>query len=49
MKARNPDPRSTDDKFIMEVRTEDNQGHAAEAITAMLRGTPVLEINERQC
>jgi hypothetical protein len=49
MKGRNPDPRSTDDKFILECRTEDNQGHAADAITAMLRGTPVLEINERQC
>ncbi|MBV6403296.1 MAG: DUF3341 domain-containing protein [Flavobacteriales bacterium] len=47
MPARNPDPRSTDDKFIMEVRTEDNH-LGAEAIVGLLRGTPVLEINERE-
>lgn len=49
MPARNPDPRSTDDKFIMELRTEDNHGHSAEAMTSMLRETVVFEINERQC
>jgi hypothetical protein len=48
MPARNPDPRSTDDKFVMEVRTSDNHGHSAEQITSMLRGTPVFEINERE-
>jgi hypothetical protein len=48
MPARNPDPRSTDDKFIIEVRTDDNHGHSAEAITGLLRTTPVFEINERQ-
>ena len=49
MPARNPDPRSTDDKFIMELRTSDNHGHSAEAIASLLRGTAVQEINERQC
>ncbi len=48
MPARNPDPRSTDDKFIIEVRTSDNHGHSAEAITDLLRATQVFEINERQ-
>jgi hypothetical protein len=48
MPGRNPDPRSTDDKFIMELRTEDNHGHSAEAMTSMLRETAVFEINERQ-
>jgi hypothetical protein len=48
MPARNPDPRSTDDKFIIEVRTSDNHGHEASAITDILRGTEVFEINERQ-
>jgi hypothetical protein len=47
MPARNPDPRSTDDKFIIEVRTADNHGHSAEAITSLLRSTTVFEINER--
>ncbi|MBZ0206490.1 MAG: DUF3341 domain-containing protein [Flavobacteriales bacterium] len=49
MPGRNPDPRSTNDKFIIELRMEDNQQHASEAITNMLRETPVFEINERQC
>ncbi len=49
MPGRNPDPRSTNDKFIIELRTEDNHGHDADAITGMLRETPVFEINERQC
>lgn len=48
MPARNPDPRSTDDKFIIEVRTADNHGHSSDEITSMLRSTPVFEINERQ-
>ncbi len=48
MPARNPDPRSTDDKFIIELRTEEN-AQSAEAMTSMLRETTVFEINERQC
>ena len=48
MPARNPDPRTTDDKFIIEVRTGDNHGHSAGDITSLLRTTPVFEINERQ-
>lgn len=47
--ARNPDPRTTDDKFIMEVRTADNHGHSSEEIAGLLRQTTVTEINERQC
>ena len=47
--ARNPNPRSTNDKFIIEVRTADNHGHSAEAIAELLRQSPVTEINERQC
>ena len=47
--ARNPDPRTTDDKFIMEVRTAYNHGHSSEEIAGLLRQTPVTEINERQC
>ncbi len=47
--ARNPDPRSTDDKFIIELRSADNHQHAPEAITELLRETTVFEINERQC
>ena len=49
MPARNPDPRSTNDKFIIEVRTADNHGHSAEAIAELRPQSPVTEINERQC
>ena len=49
MSPRNPDPRSTNDKFIIELRTEDNLAHRSEALTEMLRDTTVFEINERQC
>ncbi|MBK7946715.1 MAG: DUF3341 domain-containing protein [Flavobacteriales bacterium] len=41
--------RTTDDKFIIEVRTADNHGHSSEAIAELLRQSPVTEINERQC
>ncbi|MBL7964226.1 MAG: DUF3341 domain-containing protein [Flavobacteriales bacterium] len=47
MPARNPDPRSTDDKFVMELRTSANPGRNAEDIVSVLRGTPASEINER--
>lgn len=49
MPARNPDPRTTDDKFIIELRTEDNYGYSAEAITGLLSDTGAFEVNERQC
>ena len=47
MPARNPDPRTTDDKFIIEVRSEDN-AQGCDAIVELLRTTGALEINERQ-
>ena len=49
MPGRNPDPRTTDDKFIIELRTEDNHGHSAEAINGLLSDTGAFEINEREC
>lgn len=48
MPARNPDPRSTDDKFIMEIHAGDGHGADAQTITGMLQQTPVFEINERE-
>jgi hypothetical protein len=55
MPARNPDPRTTDDKFIIEVRTADNHGHSAEAISGPAahhsgvrdQRTPVLTMSVR--
>ncbi len=48
MPPRNPDPRSTDDKFVMEIRVGEQHGHEDADIVALLRQTPVFEINERQ-
>lgn len=48
MPPRNPDPRSTDDKFVMEIRVGDQQGHEDADVVALLRQTPVFEINERR-
>lgn len=47
MPARNPDPRTTDDKFVMEVRTHDNHGFSAEQLSQMLKDTNVYELNEK--
>lgn len=40
-KAENPDPRSTDDHFIMEIAIHDNEAE----LTALLQETGALEIN----
>jgi hypothetical protein len=40
-KAENPDPRTTDDHFLMEIAVHDNQ----EALEALLRETGAVEIN----
>ena len=36
MPASNPDPRTTDDKFVMELRMSENSGFSAEEIQEML-------------
>jgi hypothetical protein len=40
-KADNPDPRTTDDKFLMEVAVEDNE----KEITTLLKKTGAIEIS----
>ncbi len=44
MPATNPDPRTTDDKFVMEITTEDNP-QSAQDIESMIRGTDVYELS----
>lgn len=44
MKAKNPYPRSTDDRFVMEIHTHDNEVSEDE-ITSLLNQTHVLEID----
>ncbi len=40
-KAENPDPRTTDDHFLMEIAVHDNE----ESLTALLKETGAVEIN----
>ncbi len=48
MPASNPDPRTTDDKFVMELRMSENSGFSAEEIQEMLKSTGVIEIDQKE-
>ncbi len=45
MKAKNPDPRTTDDKFVMEINTAD-AGMDEAALITELKATGAIEINK---
>lgn len=47
MKAQNPDPRTTDDKFVMELRTSSNLKFTAEQLTAMVKETGIVELEQK--
>lgn len=46
-KAHNPDPRSTDDRFIIEIQTAQNKRVSADEIITTLKDTGVEEINQK--
>ena len=46
-KAHNPDIRSTDDKFIMEIQTSQNRRVTEDQILSTLRTTGATEINQK--
>lgn len=48
MPASNPDPRTTDDKFVMEVHTADNHGRTDEELKEILKSSGIIEISERE-
>jgi hypothetical protein len=48
MPASNPDPRTTDDKFVMELRLSQNQQYSSEELLAMLNDTGVIEIDQKE-
>jgi hypothetical protein len=48
MPASNPDPRTTDDKFVMELRLSDNHQYSSEELLAMLNETGVIEIDQKE-
>ncbi len=48
MPASNPDPRTTDNMFVMEVTTEDNYEHSAEKLESMLKESDLVEISVKE-
>lgn len=47
MPAQNPDPRTTDDRFVMEIRTAENHQFSAEELEAMLKETGIVELDQK--
>lgn len=48
MPAQNPDPRTTDDKFVMEVRLSENSQYTEAEIHAMLNDTGMIELDQKE-
>lgn len=48
MPADNPDPRTTDDRFVMEIKTSDNSQFSAEELEAMLKETGIIELDQKE-
>ncbi len=45
MPASNPDPRTTDHMFVMEVTSDQNHDHSPEELEAMLKDSGIVEIS----
>lgn len=48
MPAQNPDPRTTDDKFVMELRLSENTSFSASDLESMLKETGVIELDQKE-
>ena len=48
MKAKNPDPRTTDDRFVMELRVAENGQYSADDLRGMLKDTGIVELSEKE-
>lgn len=48
MPASNPDPRTTDDKFVVEVHTAENGSRSDEELKEILKSSGIIEISERE-
>lgn len=47
MPASNPDPRTTDDKFVIELNTADNKDFSSDQLSGWLKETAVSELTEK--
>lgn len=48
MPAQNPDPRTTDDKFVMELRLSENTSFSSSELEVMLKDTGVIELDLKE-
>jgi hypothetical protein len=48
MPAQNPDPRTTDDRFVMEIRLSDNLQSSEKEIDAIIKNTGFVEIDKKE-
>jgi len=48
MPATNPDPRTTDNKFVLEFDTHENHNMSADQLISAIKGTDVFELNENE-
>ena len=48
MPASNPDPRTTDDMFVMELRLSQNSKFSEEQLNTMLKETGIIEIDQKE-
>ncbi|NEN21898.1 DUF3341 domain-containing protein [Cryomorpha ignava] len=48
MPAVNPDPRTTDDKFVIEITDQENPGASTETMGVLFKELGAIEINEKQ-
>ena len=48
MPAQNPDPRTTDDKFVMELRLSENAAFSSSDLEGMLKDTGVIELDLKE-
>lgn len=47
MPAQNPDPRTTDDKFVMEFRMSENHGFSKSELEGLLKQTGMTELDQK--
>ena len=48
MPAQNPDPRTSDDKFVIELRLSENSKFSASELEAQLRETGIIEFDQKE-
>jgi hypothetical protein len=48
MPAQNPDPRTTDDKFVMEIRLSENANFSESDLQTWLKETGIIELDQKE-